>query len=95
MNKKVLFWHLVEWFGCFAVVYLIVGGSVWLNIALTHAAILSRRLIEQRQLFNIADAELVRVSAVVGRLEHELTDIRANLELTELKLTDLESANMR
>jgi len=95
MNKRALFWLFVEWLVCLAGVYWLVGGSIWLDLflasALSHATYLSRRLSEQRRLFDIADAELVRVSSLVDRLEEEFSQIQSKLELTESKITDLEA----
>ena len=46
----------------------------------------------RRQLFAIADAELVRVSAKVGELEELLSEVQDRLELTESKLAELEAS---
>jgi len=96
MSKKALFWLFVEWMVYLAAVYWLVGGSIWLDLfltsALSHAAFLSRRSSEQRRLFDIADAELVRVSSLVGWLEEQLCEIQSKLDLTESKVADLEAS---
>ena len=95
MNKKTFFWLLIEWLAYFGIVYWLVGGSIWLDLlltsVLTHTAHLTRQVNRQRLLFDIADAELVRVSALANRLDEDLGEFQGKLELAESKISDLES----
>jgi len=90
MNKKAFSLSFVFWVVCLALVTWLVSGSTWLNlilsIALSQAFVLQLRVDEQRQLFDIADAELVRVSSLVVALENELADTKSRLEQAESHL---------
>ena len=85
---------LLQWVVAFAVVRWLVGGSFWLDFFLAGAVSGSsyggstfaehRRLIaEQRRLLEIADAQLVKVSATVERLEEEVADLTARVNGVE------------
>jgi uncharacterized coiled-coil protein SlyX len=97
---------VVLWLVAFAMVRWLVGGSLWLDLLL--AGLVSgatyvnqtiaehRRLIaEQRQHFDIADAQLVNVSATVDRLEEEVSDLKDRLEKVEESLSLLEDHDHR
>jgi hypothetical protein len=67
-----------------ALIYWIIGGSIDLDgffaFILTCIAYQHRKLKEQRMLFDIADRELVRVSALANSLEEEISTLKRNLE---------------
>jgi hypothetical protein len=73
----------------------LVGGSIWLDIfltgALTSVAILSRQLKASRILFDIADKELVRVSALASALEQQVEDLGNKLDNSEAEISDLKA----
>ena len=75
---------LLTWIGSFAVAYWLVGESLWLNIFIASATSsilhLSAQIRENRFIFELADAELVRVSALATRLEEELADMKTLVE---------------
>ena len=67
---------------------------MWLDLflasALASIAHLYRLVKENRQLFDISDSEVVRVSALATRLEEELTDVTSKLEDAESRIASLE-----
>ena len=76
------------------VVSWLVDGSVWLNLFLASALAsinyLYRLTAKSRQLFEIADSELVRVSALTTQLEEQIADLTSKLEDAESRIASLE-----
>jgi uncharacterized protein YlxW (UPF0749 family) len=58
--------------------------------AVSAAAGMQVKINENRKLFDIADAELVRVSALSDRLEEKVSELQEQLEQTESRIADLE-----
>jgi len=94
MNKnKVSFWLwlLVEWVASIGLVHWLVGGSWWLALflgsAMANVAEFYRRIRWNRHLFDISDAELVRVSAEVTDLRSQLAEIKDRLDELEARVT--------
>jgi hypothetical protein len=96
----------VVWLIAFAVVRWLVGGSFWLDFFLAGSlsgwayvdrtfAEHQRLIAEQRQLFDIADAQLVKVSPTVDRLEEEVSDLKDRLDKAEESLSLLEHHDHR
>lgn len=94
MNMKIWFWTAVELAAYLAIIFLLVGGSIWLELFLSgvvaFAIYLNGRLIENRRLFDIADAELVRVSALANGLEVKASLLQEQLEQAESRIASLE-----
>jgi len=94
-----LVWLLVEWLAAVGLVYWLVGGSWWLALflgsAMANVAESYRRIRWNRQLFDISDAELVRVSAIANSLQEETAELRSQLTEIKDKLDELEVRAMR
>ena len=88
-------WPLVWWAILFFIVDWLVGGSVWLSVilagALSSISDLSFRIANNKQLYDITDAELVRVSGLAHRLEELVGKLELDLEEAESKIWNLES----
>ena len=71
----------------------LVGGSWWLALFLgfvmADVAEIYHRIRVNRQLFDIADAELVRVSALAHRLHDSSVDFKDSLETVRNEIDDL------
>jgi hypothetical protein len=102
MNKsKFSFWVwlLIEWMVAVGLVYWLVGGSWWLALflgsAMANIAESYRRIRWNRQLFDVSDAELVRVSAIANSLQEETIELRSRLTEIKIKLDELEARATR
>lgn len=77
-------WLAVEFGVAVTVVYNIVDGSPWLAWILGTSLAVSFHLYglvtENKHLFNIADAELVRVSAIVEVLQDKIADLETRVD---------------
>jgi uncharacterized protein YlxW (UPF0749 family) len=58
--------------------------------ALSAGAGMQVKINDNRKLFDIADAELVRVSALSDRLEEKVSELQEQLEQAESRIADLE-----
>ncbi len=96
MSKKRYLWLFVEWAAYLIVVYWLVDGSMWLDFFLASTMVSISHIYglvkENRQLFDISDSEVVRVSALAARLEEELADVTSKLEDAESRIAALELA---
>ena len=104
MNRdKFFFWLLwiVVWLVSVGLVHWLVGGSWWLALflgsAMANVAEIYRRtadinkcVVWNRNLFDISDAELVRVSALANSLEEQSATLRSQLEEIKDRLDELD-----
>jgi hypothetical protein len=88
LTLKQLLWAVVGFCINFALIYWLVGGSIWLDVflagALADIGLLHSSVNKNRQLFDIADAELVRVSTLAYRLEKKIATLESRLTDDEL-----------
>jgi len=74
----------VVWVVSFATIYQLADAPLWLTLILassvSHGVYLYAQAREHKALFDMADAELVRVSALTNRLEAELSELRSSAE---------------
>lgn len=95
-NRKFSFWLwlLIEWVAFIALVRWLVGISWWLDLflgsAMSNAAEFYRRIRSNRELFDITDAELVRVSALANSLDEEVAQLRTQLAEADDKIEELQ-----
>ena len=89
-NRERFLWLAVESALMIILVRWLVNGSWWLDVflagAMANAAELYRREYRNRRAFNIADAELVRVSALANGLDREVSDLRSQIEELQSRL---------
>lgn len=87
--KRNLVLSAIVWVISLAVVYWLVGGSVWLSLilasAIANTIYLSAQVRENRLLFDMADAEVVRVSALASRLEEEIAELKVAMDHQQLR----------
>ncbi|MGB9429137.1 MAG: hypothetical protein WCC11_04570 [Gammaproteobacteria bacterium] len=108
MNRNKFFfwlWLIVVWLVSVGLVHWLVGGSWWLALflgsAMATAAEIYRRVVDihqcvvwNRHLFDISDAELVRVSALTNSLEEEAANLNSQLEEIKGRLDELDTRAM-
>ena len=92
-------WLFVEWLVAVGLVRWLAGRSWWLALflgyAMANVAELYRRIRWNRHLFDIADAELVRVSALASSLEEDVADLRSQLAAAKDRVDELQSTATR
>jgi hypothetical protein len=85
MDKQGWVWASIETGVVYGLVFWLVTGDIWLHLALASALVMALQALQQitrcKQLFDIADAELVRVSALANSLEQKVADLQ--IALTE------------
>lgn len=68
---------------------LLSGLFTWCLIMTSWIGVLSDRVAYNDTKFEIADQELVRVSALVGELEQEVSDLKSKLDAAEQEISDI------
>ena len=100
-SSKISFWlwGIAVWVVSVGLVHWLVGGSWWLALflgsATANVAETYRRIRWNRHLFDISDAELVRVSALTNSLEEEAANLRSQLAEISDRLDALDARAMR
>lgn len=101
-NFLIWLWLIVVWVISIWLVRWLVGGSWWLafflgssmaNVAEIYrrTADINKRIVWNRNLFDISDAELVRVSALASSLEEESANLHSQFEEIKDRLDELEN----
>lgn len=89
MDKKGIVSELIGWGISLILAFWLIDGSIWLKLflagSMSSTISLTRKLNHNRQLFDIADNELIRVSALANDLKREVDELNLRLENISLK----------